>query len=175
MNNTVNHLAIIMDGNKRWSKNNNINLEKGYLKGFEKIIDIANYCIKSNIEFLTLFALSSENRNRPSVDNIFNVLELQYKKLFKKIVQENNIKFKIIGEKTSLPLSILKILKDLELQTKNATKLKLNVAFNYGTNNEILTIVKNISKLNIKNVEDIDYKLIRQNMYLSDMPDFWSL
>ena len=73
MNNTVNHLAIIMDGNKRWSQNNNINLEKGYLKGFEKIIDIANYCIKSNIEFLTLFALSSENRNRPSVENIFNV------------------------------------------------------------------------------------------------------
>ena len=78
--NKISHLAIIMDGNKRCSKINDTNLKKTYDKGFDKLFEISDYCIKENIKYLTVFALSTENIKRQTSNIIFELIESKYKK-----------------------------------------------------------------------------------------------
>ena len=72
--NSLNHIAFILDGNKRWAKKNNVNQIQGYNKGFENIKTIINYSVKNKIKYLTLFALSSENFDRPSVKILYDII-----------------------------------------------------------------------------------------------------
>ena len=81
---------MIMDGNKRWSKLNNVDVKDGYLKGLYKIKDIVKICIEENIKHLTLYALSSENTKRPSVSLIFEILTDEYKHFFEDLDFKND-------------------------------------------------------------------------------------
>ena len=162
---------MIMDGNQRWSKLNNMSLKEGYSKGFHNIKKIVKVCIEEDIEHLTLYALSSENTKRPSVSIIFDILTNEYTRFFEEYDFKNGVKIKIIGEKKDLPYNICNILSNIENQTKENKKLNLNIAFNYGTNKELLSIIKNIIDIYKNKKIIIDDAMLREHMYLSNIPD----
>ena len=157
-NNNLEHIALILDGNKRWAKKNNINLKNAYKKGLENILELINKSLLIKLKYLTLFTLSSENIKRQSVNNIFQVIYDDFAFFFEKIIGENKVKIKIIGSKLNLPNKILEIIDHCEYETKNNNQLILNLAFNYGFKNEIeqvLQQIKNEPSINITNPEDI--------------------
>ena len=154
-----------MDGNQRWSKKNNKKIEEGYLAGFENLEKIVNYCIKINVKYITVFALSSENLQRKSSYLIFNIIRKIYKKVLKNF-NNKKINIKIIGEKKNLPTDILKIFNNIKYFDKH--KLQLNIAFNYGSQYEVINIINKILKSKAKN---INLNVIRSKMYLGKIPD----
>ena len=97
--NDIRHLAIIMDGNQRWSEKNNKTKLEGYTQGLKKIEDVINYAISKKIPILTIYALSQENFKRKSVNLIFQLIENSNKKFLSKVKKEQNVQVKIIGKK----------------------------------------------------------------------------
>ena len=160
-----------MDGNKRWSKLNKVDLNNGYLVGINKIKEIIKICIKNNIKYLTVYALSYENTKRPSVSIIYKLLSEQYNNVLKNINNNNDVKINIIGEKENLPSNLKNIFDKLESTTKKNSKLILNIAFNYGSNQEIISVIKRIIELDRQEKVEINEELINKEMYLSNMPD----
>ena len=169
--NKINHLAIIMDGNLRWSKKHKITAQKGYIRGLNKINEIIDICLEKKIKHLTLYALSTENNKRASVKIIYKIIYNNLNKFFDKVADNNNIKIKIIGETKNLPNNIIKILSNLETKTIHNKLLNVNIAFNYGANIELLNIIKKITNLSKKKKIIINEKYIKKHMYLSDTPD----
>ena len=161
----IEHIAFIMDGNKRWSKKNNKKIEEGYLAGFNNLEKIINYCLSINIKYITVFALSSENLQRNSSYLIFKVIRKIYKKLLKDL-NNKKININIVGEKKNLPEDILKIFKKIKYFEHD--NLQLNIAFNYGTQYEVQNIIESFINDNTKK---INLKMIRKKMYLGDIPD----
>ena len=156
--NSLEHIAFILDGNKRWAKKNNINLKHAYRKGLENISELIINCINLKIKYLTLFTLSSENIQRKSVGNIFQVIYDDFSFFFDKIIEEKKVKIKIIGSKINLPSKILNLISHCENETKNNNQLILNLAFNYGFKNEIQQVlqkVKDNSSIRLNSSEDI--------------------
>ena len=154
-----------MDGNQRWSKKNNKKIEEGYLAGFNNLEKIINYCLKINIKYITVFALSSENLQRNSSYLIFKIIRKIYEKLLKDL-NNKKININIVGEKKNLPEDILKIFKKIKYFEYD--NLQLNIAFNYGTQYEVKNIIESFIKDDSKK---INLKMIRQKMYLGDIPD----
>ena len=165
--NPLNHVAIIMDGNGRWGlkyKNSRNEGHKAGLKNAEKII---KETIRQRISYLTLFAFSTENWNRPrkEINYLFNLLE---NFLIKKITNLNKqgIKLKIIGIK-NFSKKLNKLLITSEKKTEKNTKLQINLAINYGSKLEILNAVKNLSKKN----DIINEKNFRKYLQTKNIPD----
>ena len=145
-NNNLKHIAFILDGNKRWAKKNNIDLKNAYKKGLENISDLISNCLEIKIKYLTLFTLSSENIQRQSINNIFQVIYDDFSFFFDKIIEEKKVKIKIIGSKLNLPIKILKLINHCEYETKKNNQLILNLAFNYGFKNEIKQVLQKIKE-----------------------------
>tara|TARA_Y100000590_G_scaffold239908_1_gene269779 strand:+ start:233 stop:886 length:654 start_codon:yes stop_codon:yes gene_type:complete len=160
-----------MDGNKRWSRKNKLTLRQGYLKGLSNIRQITKCCINQDIKNLTIYALSSENLKRPTVGTIFSILNSEYKKIFNEFEIENLVKIKIIGERKNLPKNIINIINEIEKRTKDNKKINLNIAFNYGTDKEIISIFKKIIKKENSKKISINKKIIYNNLYLSQSND----
>ena len=133
-----------MDGNQRWAKNKKISLTSSYKKGLENIFEIADFCININIPIMSVYALSTENLKRKSVNLLFNLIENEYEYFLKKISQKNYIRIKIIGERKNLKKKLIDKLENIEMSTKNNNKLILNIAFNYGSEQEIQNIINKI-------------------------------
>jgi undecaprenyl diphosphate synthase len=148
--NSLNHVAIIMDGNGRWGLKHKNSRNKGHEAGIKSVEKIIKETIKNKISFLTLYAFSTENWKRPrkEINFIFNLLETF---LIKKLnnLYKKNIKLKIIGNKSfSRKLNIL--LKNSEKKTFNNTRLQINLALNYGSKLEILNAFRKLKKNNDK-------------------------
>tara|TARA_Y100001970_G_scaffold1349_1_gene1558 strand:- start:1644 stop:2279 length:636 start_codon:yes stop_codon:yes gene_type:complete len=154
-----------MDGNQRWSKKNKKKIEEGYIAGFNNLEKIINYCLKINIKYITVFALSSENLKRNSSYLIFKIIRKIYKKLLKDLTS-NKININIVGEKKNLPEDILEIFEKIKHSKEN--NLQLNIAFNYGVQYEVKNIIESFIENNPKK---INLKMIRQKMYLGNIPD----
>ena len=171
-NHKLEHIAFILDGNKRWAKKNNINLKNAYKKGLENISDLIGNCLEIKLKYLTLFTLSSENIQRQSVNNIFQVIYDDFSFFFEKIIKEQKIKIKIIGSKINLPNKILKLINHCEHETKNNKNLILNLAFNYGFKNEIHDVLKKIkddTSISISTDEDINKLFFLGNIQDPDL------
>jgi len=162
-NNNLEHIAFILDGNKRWAKNNNFNLINAYKKGLENISKLISNCIYINLKYLTLFTLSSENIQRQSINNIFQVIYDDFSFFFDKIIEEKKVKINIIGSKFNLPNKILKLIDHCEFETKENTKLTLNLAFNYGFKNEVHQVLNKIKK---DPLIDIDNPEVIKDLFL---------
>ena len=154
-----------MDGNQRWPKKNKKKIEEGYIAGFNNLEKIINYCLKINIKYITVFALSSENLKRNSSYLIFKIIRKIYKKLLKDLTS-NKININIVGEKKNLPEDILEIFEKIKHSKEN--NLQLNIAFNYGVQYEVKNIIESFIENNPKK---INLKMIRQKMYLGNIPD----
>ena len=169
-----NHIAIIMDGNGRWAKKRHLPRSAGHAAGSKNFKDIARYCNKIGLKYLTVYAFSTENWKRPpeEVENIMNILRdyLKDAKNFK----DENIKVRFIGDISSLADDIIELMHDAEDNSRNATGLTLNIAVNYGGRDEIITAVKAIAE-DVKNgkldISDIDEALMSAQMYTNGQPD----
>ena len=143
------HIALILDGNKRWAKKQKVSLFKGYKKGFDNIEVISRSCLDLGVSNLTLFTLSSENLNRNSVNNIFKIIYDYFNEFLTKFVNEKKIRIKVIGRRENLPNKIIDMINKCERLTSENTLLNLNLAFNYGFKNEIVDVLKKIKFDNV--------------------------
>lgn len=164
------HIAIIMDGNGRWAKKRALPRTAGHAAGSKNFKDIARYCNKIGLKYLTVYAFSTENWKRPQeeVNNIMKIFKeyLEDTKNFK----DENIKLQFIGDRSVLDPEIQRLMKQSEDDSRDATGLHLNIAMNYGGRDEIVHAVKNIVNSGVKN-EDITEEMISQNLYTSGQPD----
>lgn len=164
------HIGIIMDGNGRWAKKRGLPRSAGHSAGAKRFREIARYCNKIGIKYLTVYAFSTENWKRPAdeVSSIMKLLEdyLRDAKNFK----DENIKVKFIGDLEPLNDTLKQLIKDAEEGSQDATGLMLNIALNYGGRDEIVYAVKQLVDENI-NAEDIDENSISDRIYTSGQPD----
>ena len=169
---TPNHVAIIMDGNNRWTKKHKLKGFAGHEKGIDTIQTVIDTAISYNIKFLTLFSFSSENWSRPKkeVKFLMNLLRKYLSEKIKKLM-ESNISIKMIGDKKKLPKDIVnKINKYQKLTSKN-NQLYLNFALNYGSRNEILIALRKIISKYVKKKILINEETISSNLYTKNIPD----
>lgn len=169
------HIAIIMDGNRRWAKERGLNVSEGHKKGAETLENIANYCNNIGIKYLTVYAFSTENwkRSKEEVGALMNLLKFYLDK-FSKRADTQNIKIKVLGDIDVLEDSLQKSINKAIERTKNNTGLTLNIALNYGGRAEITMAMKKIAqevKEGILNPEDINETTIGQNLYTAGQPD----
>ncbi|WP_291274719.1 isoprenyl transferase [Flavobacterium sp.] len=169
------HLAIIMDGNGRWAKQQGKLRAFGHENGTKSVRTTVEACAKLGIEYLTLYAFSTENWNRPKLEvEILMKLLISSLKKELKTLQDNNIKLHAIGNLNSLPTGVKKELLEVIDKTKNNSKMTLTLALSYGSRDEIINAVKNISekvKNNIISIDTIDESIINQHLYTQNIPD----
>ena len=170
-------IAIIMDGNRRWAKANNLNTALGHKKGAETVENISRYCNKIGVKYLTVYAFSTENWKRSKSEvSALMLLFGKYLDRFLKNADYDNIKLKMIGDLHAdiVPKSLQNKMENLEKQTANNTGLQLNICFKYGGRDEIVNATKNIAK-QVKDgkidIDDIDEKLFANDLYTAGIPD----
>ena len=174
-NKLPNHLAVIMDGNGRWAKQKGLFRNKGHEKGAKTVKAIVEACAEIDIPFLTLYAFSTENWNRPKleIDLLMRLLVSSLKKELKTL-QKNNIKLNVIGNIDSLPKKTIKELLDVIEKTKSNSRMTLTLALSYGSREEIIKTIKEISlkvKNNLISPENIDESVINSHLYTQNLPD----
>ncbi len=164
------HIAIIMDGNGRWAKKRSLPRTAGHAAGSKNFKTIVRYCNKIGLEYLTVYAFSTENWKRPKdeVDNIMKILRdyLKDAKNFK----EENIKVKFIGNISVLDEDIKELIADAERESANATGLHLNIALNYGGRDEITHAVREIVRSGVS-ADEITEDTIEKYLYTAGQPD----
>lgn len=170
-----NHIAIIMDGNGRWAKSKGLLRSIGHQNGAKTVKEVVETCAKINVKYLTLYAFSTENWNRPKleVELLMKLLISSLKKEVKTL-QKNNIKLSTIGNLNSLPTKVAKELKDVIKKTKDNNRLTLTLALSYGSQEELIKTIKEISlkvKNNLISPENIDKSVINNNLYDHYLPE----
>lgn len=169
------HLAVIMDGNRRWAKRNGKSIKEGHKAGAETLTNLVKWCIDFDIKYLTVYAFSSENWKREKSE-INDIMSLLRKYLSEKQNEFDNqgVMVRAIGRKDRVDADILKKVEEIEAKTKNNSKLVLNIAFDYGGRAEIVDAVKKIVKdIEAGNIapEDLDEKLFGNYLYYGNTPD----
>jgi len=169
------HIAIIMDGNGRWAKKRLLNRIKGHEKGSETVRMVVRTCREIGISYLTLYAFSTENWQRPKRE--VSALMMLLKKFLRSETKEmvdNNIRLNIIGQQERLPDDVqTEIMRTIDA-TREKTGMWLNLALSYGGRAEIVKAVKKISRFIIEGkltVDDITETILSQQLYTSSMPD----
>ena len=169
------HIAIIMDGNRRWARKKNLPVKLGHKEGAETLKKVVRYANKRGIEYITVYAFSTENwkREKEEVDSLMALLEY-YLDQFTKEADTENIVIKVIGRRKELSENLLKKIDWAIERTKNNTGTVFTIALNYGGRDELVTAIKAIaedSKNNKLEIENINEKLISDYLYTKNMPD----
>ena len=168
------HVAIIMDGNRRWAMKNNLSTPQGHKEGAENLKRIAKFANKIGIKHLTVYAFSTENwkRSQEEVGAIMKLLKFYLLDFFN--WSDENIKINVLGRIAELPKDLKDQIHKIEEKTKNNTGLVLNICFNYGGRDEIVTATKNIAQKVLDGelkIEDINEKLFSNYLYTANQPD----
>lgn len=169
------HVAIIMDGNGRWAKKHGLPRIAGHARGAEAAKTVVKAAIKNKIKYLTLFAFSTENWNRPE-DEVQGLMNLLVEKIHSEREEfvNNGINLRILGDLSRFPLQIQDMIISLQRDTFYNNTLILNIALNYGGRCEIIRAVKNISERVLEGKitpAQIDDMLFSQFLYTRDIPD----
>lgn len=169
------HIAIIMDGNRRWAKEKGIETKEGHKAGADNLENIAKFCNKIGVKYLTVYAFSTENwkRSKDEVSALMLLLK-NYLKKFSKDANKDNIKINILGDIDNLEDGLKKDINAAIERTKKCTGLTLNIAFNYGGRAEITNAVKKIAQMVANkeiDINDINEKIVGQNLYTETQPD----
>ncbi|AWG23998.1 isoprenyl transferase [Flavobacterium kingsejongi] len=181
LKNTINkerlpkHLAIIMDGNGRWAKQQGLLRALGHESGTKAVREVVESCAKLGIENLTLYAFSTENWNRPKleVDTLMRLLIKSLKSELPTLIN-NDIRLNSIGNLEKLPNSAKKELLEVIEKTKNNSRMTLTLALSYGSREELVSAIKNICskvKNNIISIDAIDELIINQHLYTQNLPE----
>lgn len=169
------HIAIIMDGNRRWAKERNIETRLGHKEGAETLKKIAKYANKIGIQYLTVYAFSTENwkRTKEEVGTLMGLLQM-YVNDFLNDKELENIKINVLGDVSKLEPGLQKSIQKAIDRTKDYTGMTLNVAFNYGGRDEITKAVQKIAN-KVQNheisIQDIDEKYVADNLYTQGQLD----
>ncbi|MBS7636959.1 di-trans,poly-cis-decaprenylcistransferase [Candidatus Bathyarchaeota archaeon] len=170
------HIAVILDGNRRWASEKDLDPWYGHKKGAEKVEKLLEWCLKLNVKSITLYAFSTENFRRPRKE-VEEIMQIAAEKLQKIITDErihkNKVRVKVIGRINLLPENLQKMIADAEKATQNYDKHFLNVAFAYGGRAEIVDAAKKIAEMVQKKEiapEEIDEELFEQHLYTSHLP-----
>ncbi len=169
------HIAIIMDGNRRWAREHNLSIKLGHKEGAEALKRISKYANKIGIKYLTVYAFSTENWKR-SKEEVGNLMQLFNVYLHTVITTDNteNVRIKILGDKSVLSKALQKSIKEAEERTKDNTGLTLCIALNYGGRDEITKAVQKIVNDTVDNkinINDINQDLISSYLYTKGIPD----
>ena len=169
------HIAIIMDGNRRWAKQRGLDPKLGHKKGAETLENIASYANKIGLEYMTVYAFSTENwkRTKEEVGALMLLLQTYLDRFLNK-ESLRNIRVRVLGDVEGLDKGLRESIYKIVEKSKNNTGLTLNIAFNYGGRAEIVRAVKNISekvKNDEINVEEIDEKLVTNHLYTVGEPE----
>ena len=169
------HIAIIMDGNRRWAKNKGLPVSLGHKEGAKTLEKIVRYANKIGIKHITVYAFSTENwkRTEEEVSTLMKLFQ-SYLDDYSKRADSENIKVKIIGNRNGLSEKMKNSIEKCMERTKNNTGITFNIALNYGGRDEIISAVKNITE-KVKNkeieIEDINEQTITDNLYTKGQPD----
>jgi len=168
------HIAIIMDGNGRWAKKRGLTRTKGHRAGVNALKEIIKYCNKIGLEYLTVYAFSTENWKRPAMEikGLMNLLVEYIKKELKQL-NKNNVKLIVLGDISLFPLVVRNEIENAVQTTRTNEGLKLSIALNYGGREEIIKAVKDlISDFDQGNIsrDDIDKHLFETYLYTSGIP-----
>lgn len=164
------HIAIIMDGNRRWARAAGKNPLFGHRKGFEVLKKIGDYCLERGVKFFTVYAFSTENWERSKIEVNFLVNFLE--KVLRTEIQglhEKNIRLKFIGRLDKFSKTIQDLIKEAETLTRNNRKGVLSLAVNYGGHMEIIDAIKKIIRKKIA-PEKITEKIVEDNLYTAGTP-----
>ena len=175
MNDIPRHIAIIMDGNRRWAREHGVPVKMGHKAGADAIEKIVRYANELGIEHITAYAFSTENwkRSEEEVSALMALLKA-YLDEFSKKADEGNFKIRVLGDISVLSKSLQTSINRAVETTKNNTGVSFNIAFNYGGRDEIVKATKKIAdkvKSGEINVEDINEEMISENLYTFDIPD----
>ena len=171
------HIAIILDGNRRWAYGKALEPWLGHEKGAEKVEELLNWCLKLDVKSITIYAFSTENFSRPKseVKEIMRIIENEMEKILtNESIHKNKVNVKVIGRKNLLPKKLQNLIIDTENSTKNYNNHFLNIALAYGGREEIVDAARKIAeKVSIKelNINKIDEKIFEQYLYTSHMPN----
>ena len=168
-NNIPTHLAVIMDGNGRWAKEQGLKRTAGHEKGATVVRDITTHCSDIGIKYLTLYAFSTENWTRPKleVEFLMKLLERYFKSELP-IYLKNNVKFKAIGNIAKFSKKLQKVIKDTEDKTSHCTGLTQILALNYGSRDEIVRAVNKAIK---SGSTEITEEILNSNLDTANIPD----
>lgn len=170
-NNLPTHIAMIMDGNGRWAKEQGLNRTAGHEQGAITVRNITIHCSNIGIKYLTLYAFSTENWSRPrlEVEFLMKLLERYFKSELP-IYLENNVQFRAIGDLSKFSKKLQLIIKDTEEKTAKCSGLTQTLALNYGSRDELVRAVQKLNKQNLEvNEENINNCLDTKNMPDVDM------
>ncbi len=170
-NTNLQHIAIIMDGNRRWAKEKLLPSAMGHQKGVDSLRSTMRLFDEFGIKYLTVYAFSTENWNRKKEEVEF-LMGLLAKTLLNELddMHRENVKIRFLGDISQLNKNLIKIVNDAQEKTKNNTGVNLNIAFNYGARNEIVHAMQSIIKEGIA-PEQISEETISKHLYTKDIPD----
>jgi undecaprenyl diphosphate synthase len=169
------HIAIIMDGNGRWAKNQGLMRAFGHENGAKSVKVTVETCARIGVKNLTLYAFSTENWNRPKleIDTLMKLFVSSLRKELKSLI-DNNIRLNTIGDTDKLPKSIQKELAEVMSKTKDNSRMTLTIALSYGSREELIAAVRKIAskvKNNIISIDGIDETIINEHLYTQNLPD----
>ena len=171
--NIPNHVAIILDGNRRWAKKRGMKPQEGHYKGFTNLENLVDYVFSKGVKILSVYAFSTENfsRSKEEVDYLMDLFAVAFKKYFEK-QNKKNVKIVFSGRREPLPEKVLKMIDEVTEKTKDNTGPIFNICVNYGGRPEIVDTTKKICEM-VKNgeisIDDIDEDLFTKNLY-QDLP-----
>lgn len=171
-NNIPAHIAIIMDGNRRWARTRGLPDIKGHEKGADTLEEIVQASEKMGINTITVFALSTENikeRAKREVLGLFNLMRKGYHNKLTKMM-EKGVRVTILGEVQGLPRTIKRIIDEIKKSYIKGESIKLNIALNYGGQKELVEAIKDIVKTGI-DVGKINEKIVERHLYTNGQPD----
>jgi undecaprenyl diphosphate synthase len=173
--NQIKHLGVIMDGNRRWAKSQGLMSYLGHNRGTEVFGDICGWCLDNSIEYLTVYAFSTENwqRSEEEVTHLFKLLEKYFTEEKEQCIKRD-IRLTIIGERNRFDKKTISMIEDIETCTKNCSKLKVQIAFSYGGRDEIIRAIKKLF-VDIKegktDIEQISEETLNAYLDTAGMPD----
>ena len=171
--NIPNHVAIILDGNRRWAKKRGMKPQEGHYRGFTNLENLADYVFSKGVKVLSVYAFSTENfsRAKDEVDYLMDLFAVAFKKYFEK-QNKKNVRIVFSGRREPLPKKVLKMIDEVTEKTKDNTGPIFNICVNYGGRPEIVDTTKKICEMD-KNgeisIDDIDEDLFTKNLY-QDLP-----
>ena len=167
------HIAIIMDGNGRWATERGLERSAGHQEGVEAVRRVTTECSNLGVKFLTLYTFSTENWNRP-VDEVAALMGLVLTALEDEIFMKNNVRFRVVGDRTRIPDVVKKKLADTEERTAKNDKMTMVLALSYSSRLELASVARQMAqevKDGTLNPEDINEQTMEEHLWTSFMPD----
>lgn len=168
-----NHVAIILDGNRRWARRNHLTTKEGHYKGFANLENLSEYIFSKGVKVLSIYAFSTENfsRAKEEVDYLMDLFVFEFKRYFNRL-DKDNIKIVFSGRREPLPKKVLNMIDDISKKTCENTGSIFNICINYGGKAEIVDTTKKVCSKVLAgelDISDIDTDVFEANLY-QDLP-----